>query len=50
MILKDIAEMIDMDISTVSRVANSKSIQTDFGIFPLKYFLVKAFQLRVVRM
>ncbi len=38
MILKDIAEMIDMDISTVSRVANSKSIQTDFGIFPLKYF------------
>ncbi len=38
MILKDIAEIIDMDISTVSRVANSKSIQTDFGIFPLKYF------------
>ena len=27
-----------MDISTVSRVANSKSVQTDFGIFPLKYF------------
>ncbi len=38
MILKDIAEIINMDISTVSRVANSKSIQTDFGIFPLKYF------------
>ena len=38
MILKDIAEMIDMDISTVSRVANSKSVQTDFGIYPLKYF------------
>jgi RNA polymerase sigma-54 factor len=38
MILKDIANMINMDISTVSRVANSKSIQTDFGIFPLKYF------------
>lgn len=38
MILKDIANIIDMDISTVSRVANSKSIQTDFGIFPLKYF------------
>jgi RNA polymerase sigma-54 factor len=33
MILKDIAEKIDMDISTVSRVANSKSIQTEFGIF-----------------
>ncbi len=38
MILKDIAEKINMDISTVSRVANSKSIQTEFGIFPLKYF------------
>ncbi len=38
MILKDIAERIDMDISTVSRVANSKSIQTEFGIFPLKFF------------
>jgi RNA polymerase sigma-54 factor len=38
MILKDIAEKIEMDISTVSRVANSKSIQTEFGIFPLKYF------------
>ena len=38
MILKDIAERIDMDISTVSRVANSKSIQTEFGMFPLKYF------------
>ena len=38
MILKDIAETIGMDISTVSRVASSKAIQTDFGIFPLKYF------------
>ncbi|MBU2915569.1 RNA polymerase factor sigma-54 [Reichenbachiella agariperforans] len=38
MILKDIAEIIGMDISTISRVANSKSIQTEFGIFPLKYF------------
>lgn len=38
MILKDIANVIGMDISTVSRVANSKSVQTDFGIFPLKYF------------
>lgn len=38
MILKDIAGMINMDISTVSRVASSKAIQTDFGIFPLKYF------------
>ncbi|MFY0601185.1 MAG: RNA polymerase factor sigma-54 [Cyclobacteriaceae bacterium] len=38
MILKDIADRIKMDISTVSRVANSKSIQTEFGIYPLKYF------------
>jgi len=38
MILKDIAERIGMDISTVSRVASSKSIQTDFGIYSLKHF------------
>ncbi|HYG02967.1 MAG TPA: RNA polymerase factor sigma-54 [Chryseosolibacter sp.] len=38
MILKDIAGMINMDISTVSRVASSKAVQTDFGIFQLKYF------------
>ena len=38
MILKDIADRIEMDISTVSRVANSKAIQTEFGIYPLKYF------------
>jgi RNA polymerase sigma-54 factor len=38
MILKDIAGMIGMDISTVSRVASSKTVQTDFGTFPLKYF------------
>lgn len=38
MILKDIATMIDMDISTVSRVASSKFVQTEFGVFPLKYF------------
>lgn len=38
MILKDIATIIDMDVSTVSRVANSKSVQTEFGIYPLKYF------------
>ncbi|NVO86588.1 RNA polymerase factor sigma-54 [Hymenobacter terrestris] len=38
MILKDIALEISMDISTVSRVANSKAVQTEFGIYPLKYF------------
>ncbi|GAB1448988.1 MAG: RNA polymerase factor sigma-54 [Bacteroidia bacterium] len=38
MILKDIAEKTGLDISTISRVANSKYIQTDFGVFPLKFF------------
>ncbi len=38
MILKDIATLIEMDVSTVSRVANSKAVQTEFGIYPLKYF------------
>ena len=38
MILKDIATLIDMDVSTVSRVANSKAVQTEFGIYSLKYF------------
>ena len=33
MILKDIAEMIDMDISTISRVANSKHVSTPYGTF-----------------
>lgn len=38
MILKDIAEIVNLDISTISRVANSKYVQTDQGIFALKYF------------
>lgn len=38
MILKDIADKTGLDISTISRVANSKYIQTHFGIFPLKFF------------
>ncbi len=38
MILKDIAERTGLDISTISRVSNSKYIQTHFGIYPLKYF------------
>lgn len=38
MILKDIAEIIKMDISTVSRIVKSKNVQTDYGIFPLRYF------------
>ena len=38
MILKDIAEIVNLDISTVSRVANSKYVQTAYGTFSLKYF------------
>ncbi|TZF84836.1 RNA polymerase factor sigma-54 [Pedobacter sp. BS3] len=45
MILKDIADQIDMDISTVSRVANSKYVQTEFGTFLLKSFFSEAIQL-----
>lgn len=38
MIYKDIAEIISMDISTISRVVNSKYVQTDFGVFSLRHF------------
>ncbi len=44
MILKDIAEMTGLDISTISRVANSKYIQTHFGIYPLKFFFSEGMQ------
>lgn len=44
MILKDIAEKTGLDISTVSRVANSKYVQTEFGTFPLKYFFSESLQ------
>ena len=44
MILKDIAERTGLDISTISRVSNSKYIQTHFGIFPLKYFFSEGLQ------
>ncbi len=44
MILKDVAEMTGLDISTVSRVANSKYIQTHFGIYPLKFFFSEGLQ------
>jgi RNA polymerase sigma-54 factor len=45
MILKDIADKIGMDISTVSRVANSKYVQTEFGTFLLKSFFSEAIQM-----
>ena len=38
MILKDVAERAQLDISTISRVSNSKYVQTNFGIYPLKFF------------
>ncbi len=44
MILKDIADQIGMDISTVSRVANSKYVQTEFGTYLLKSFFSEAIQ------
>ena len=48
MILKDIADMTGLDISTISRVVNSKYIQTHFGIFPLKYFFSEGMQTDIV--
>ena len=44
MVLRDIAEKIGMDISTVSRVANSKYVQTPFGTFLLKSFFSEGLQ------
>ena len=44
MILKDIADRTGLDISTISRVANSKYIQTNFGILPLKFFFSEGLQ------
>ncbi len=38
MILKDIADIIKMDISTVSRVVNGKYVQTEYGVYELKHF------------
>jgi RNA polymerase sigma-54 factor len=44
MILKDIADRTGLDISTISRVANSKYVQTNFGILPLKFFFSEGLQ------
>ncbi len=44
MILKDIAEIVSLDISTISRVANSKYVQTPFGTFLLKSFFSESMQ------
>ena len=42
MILKDIADRVNMDISTISRMANSKYIQTPYGTYLLKYFFAES--------
>jgi RNA polymerase sigma-54 factor len=44
MILKNIADAVQMDISTISRVANSKYVETDFGVIPLKFFFSEGIQ------
>ena len=44
MVLKDIADVTGYDISTISRVSNSKYVQTEFGVFPLKYFFSETMQ------
>ena len=44
MILKDIADDTGYDISTISRVSNSKYIQTDFGVYSLKFFFSESMQ------
>jgi RNA polymerase sigma-54 factor len=44
MILRDIAEPTGLDVSTVSRVVNSKYVQCDWGVFPLKFFFSEGIQ------
>ena len=44
LILKDIAALTTLDVSTVSRVANSKYVQTEYGTYKLKYFFSEALQ------
>lgn len=46
MILKDVAERTGFDISTISRVSNSKYVQTNTGVYPLKFFFSEAMQTR----
>lgn len=44
MILQDIANKTGYDVSTISRVSNSKYVQTEFGVFPLKHFFSEGMQ------
>ncbi len=43
MVLKDVAQRLDISISTVSRVTGSKYVQTAYGVYPLKYFFSTQF-------
>lgn len=44
MIYKDVAEVVTVDISTISRVVNSKYVQTEFGVFSLKHFFTSGIE------
>ncbi len=44
MIYKDISEVVGVDISTISRVVNSKFVQTEFGVHPLRYFFTSGLE------
>ncbi len=44
MILKDVAERVNLDISTISRVVNGKYVQTPFGVYELKFFFSEGIQ------
>lgn len=44
MIYKDVAEVVSVDISTISRVVNSKYVQTEFGVYPLRYYFTSGLE------
>jgi RNA polymerase sigma-54 factor len=44
MIYKDISEIVGVDISTISRVVNSKYVQTEFGVHPLRFFFTSGLE------
>ena len=48
MILKNVADITGLDISTISRVSNSKYAQTDFGVYPLKFFFSDSYRKPVI--
>jgi RNA polymerase sigma-54 factor len=44
MIYKDVSEVVGVDISTISRVVNSKYVQTEFGVYPLRFFFTSGLE------